>query len=80
MSGFRKDGFVRLRKCVSESLCNDALREINRRLGSNIHTVDDMKAKTFLNHAPITNLFNKSSIPYVLQNLLGGQKPYQIGG
>ena len=80
IAAFRKDGFVRLRECVSESLCNDALREINRRLGSNIHTVDDMKAKTFLKHAPVTDLFNKSPIPYVLQNMLGGGKPYRIGG
>ena len=77
---FRKDGFVRLKNCVSEKLCDDALREINRRLGSNETSVDEMKARTFPKHKAITNLFNKSAIPIVLQKMLGGKKPYRQGG
>ena len=69
----RQDGFIKLENCVDEKLCDDALREINRRLGFGA-SADSMKAKTFLKDASITNLFNKSIIPDIIQTLFGEKK------
>ena len=59
----RQDGFIKLENCVDEKLCDDALREINRRLGFGA-SADSMKAKTFLKE--FNTSFNDS--PLVLAN------------
>ena len=75
----KENGFVHLQQCIEEDLCDDALREINRRLGFGA-SAESMKARTFLKDKAITNLFNKSIIPDVLSQLLGdSKKRYQIG-
>lgn len=69
----RHNGFCKLDQAVPKNLINGALLEINKRLGASKNT-DTFKAKSFPKHPAITNLFNKSVIPFVLQRLLGGDK------
>ncbi|GMH85605.1 hypothetical protein TrVE_jg5190 [Triparma verrucosa] len=84
LSEFKRDGFVKLSKVVDEELIESALREINREMGQATGSNDQFKAKTFAKEAAITDLFNQSSIPYVMELLLGpkvgGGKYSQPGG
>ena len=77
----RTNGFIKIENAVPTPLVNDALKEINKRLGTTKDGTDQFKARSFPKHPAITNLFNQSIIPYVLQCLLGGtsRKKYHQG-
>jgi hypothetical protein len=80
-NNLRANGFVKIENAVSKALVNEALKEINKRLGTTKGGTDQFKAKSFPKDPAITNLFNQSIIPYVLQCLLGGtsRKKYHQG-
>ena len=69
VKSLKENGFVHLQQCVEADLCDDALREINRRLGFGA-SAESMKARTFLKEKAITNLFNKSIIVTSYRNYL----------
>ena len=77
LAGLRDRGFARLPNFVPASLVADALREINRRLGSANARTDAFKAKSFPDAKEITNLFNASALPFLMQRLLGGRTRYR---
>ena len=72
VTDLRQNGFIKLPQAVPKPLINAALLEINKRLGTTKGGVDKFKAKSFPKDPAITNLFNNSVIPFVLQRLLGG--------
>eukprot|EP00946_MAST-07B_sp_MAST-7B-sp1_P001009 g1009.t1 len=77
VSALRRDGFARLPAAVPPELVDSALREINRELGAARTGTEKFKARSFPAHKDITNLFNKSCLPFLLMRLLGGSKPYR---
>ena len=81
VTDLRQNGFIKLPQAVPKPLINAALLEINKRLGTTKGGVDKFKAKSFPKDPAITNLFNNSVIPFVLQRLLGGnaKKQYRQG-
>jgi len=78
----KKDGFIHLPGIVEKETVNNALREINRLMGASSEGgADKFKAKFSPNSPPITNLFNNSAIPLIVQRLIGMQKaPSQGAG
>lgn len=84
LENFKRDGFVKLSKAVDEELIENALLEINKEMGQATGSNDQFKAKTFAKEAAITDLFNQSVIPFVMELLLGakfrGGKYKQDGG
>lgn len=72
ISKLKRDGFVHLPGVVDKTIVNSALREINRLMGSSTEGgADKFKAKFSPTSPPITNLFNNSAIPLIIQRLLG---------
>ena len=53
----RTNGFIKIENAVPTPLVNDALKEINKRLGTTKDGTDQFKAKTFPRNPAITNLF-----------------------
>ena len=75
----RDNGFLHLPGAAEPQVVATALREINRQLGHAHGGTDAFKAKTFASAAAVTDLFNRSMMPHVLQKLLGGDAPYRQG-
>eukprot|EP00466_Bigelowiella_natans_P013342 jgi/Bigna1/75398/fgenesh1_pg.34_\ len=81
VASMKRNGFHKFSGLVPKELVDNALKELNRRLGSVKGGVDKFKAKSFPDHPAITDLFNKSDIPHVVQRLLGmPNMPYQGAG
>mmetsp|Transcript_28452 Transcript_28452/g.37187 ORF Transcript_28452/g.37187 Transcript_28452/m.37187 type:complete len:709 (-) Transcript_28452:570-2696(-) len=80
----KRNGFAQFGGFVETELVNEALKEINRQIGQSTSGVDKFKAKSFPKHPSITNLFNKSALPFLLEILLGknrsGSLPKQSTG
>ncbi len=73
------EGFIKLEGAVPKDLTDEALKYINMLIGQSSQGADQFKAKSFPNRTEITNLFNKSMLPYIMENLLGplaGGRPY----
>ena len=76
LRAFEESGFAKLPRLVGEDLVEAALKEINRELGASTSTTDKFKAKTFAKAAAVTDLFNKSCLPHLMTELLGGEMRY----
>jgi ectoine hydroxylase-related dioxygenase (phytanoyl-CoA dioxygenase family) len=77
LSDFERNGFAKLPEAIDKDMINAALKEINRELGMSSATTDKFKAKTSLKDVGITDLFNKSVIPHVMEILLGKDHTYR---
>lgn len=73
-----EDGFFRLEGAVPQRLVRAARQEINRQLGSSASSADHFKGKASPDHPAITDLFNRSMLPFVLRELLGGDQPFSV--
>lgn len=76
----RTKGFAYIPSAVPPAVIERGLKEINRQLGSSASSPDVFRAKIFPNHIHITDLFNESILPYVVETLLGPKgSPYMMG-
>jgi len=82
MASFVGNGYMKLEQVISQDLVDAAVKEINHELGVAQGSTDQFKAKTFASEDAITDLFNRSVLPYVMARLLGddyGRMKYRQG-
>ena len=75
-TAMRRDGFAAFPGAISQDLVRAARKEINRELGASSGGADQFKAKTFAHHPAILDLVRRSSVSYILAELLGGTPEY----
>jgi hypothetical protein len=78
---FEADGYLHLEGVVPEALVDVSRRAINKDLGSSLKGRDGLRgAKSGLELSPeVTDVFNRSLLPWILEHLLGGPRPRSGG-
>ncbi len=75
LAQLKRDGFAVLPGLIRAAFIFRALRNLNRALGIKSADPKRLKAESFAFDGALTDLFNKSPLPYVLQHLLDSKQP-----
>lgn len=74
-TSLEKSGFFHFKQLVQPALITAARGEVNRELG--LGNADTFKGKTFPKHPALLDVFNKSAVPLLLEQLLADARPVQ---